>query len=187
MPGQYWMAPAPPFHIADAAAVTASAALTELTPNTTTNPQIVIPAPLLQEFPGKRLEFQAWGHYTTTATPGTVTFDLRAGAAGAIGSMTSICASPALTWVLSMTNRFWHIEGNVSIRSTGSAGTCVGFMDIGNVVSGATDTSGAVAGTTAGSTAAIDTTLARAFAIGVTLSVASQSITCRYFGIRMIN
>jgi hypothetical protein len=187
MSGQYWVAPMPPFHTADGAAVTASATLTELTPNTTTNPQIVVPAPLLGEFPGKRLRFDAWGHYTTTATQGTITWDLRMGAAGAIGSMTSIAATSALTWVASQTNRMWHVEGVVSIRSIGSAGTAVGFMDVGNVVSGTTDVAGSVAGTTAGSTAAIDTTAARAIALGVTISVASQSITCRYFGVQLVN
>jgi hypothetical protein len=73
MPAQTWMAAVPPYHTADAAAVTASAALTELTPT----PQMVLPYPMLNEFAGKRFEFQAWGHYTTTATQGTITIDLR--------------------------------------------------------------------------------------------------------------
>lgn len=182
--GQYWFQPIPPFHTADATAVTASATLTELTPT----PQIVIPAPWLNEFAGKRIEYLAWGHYTTTATQGTITFDLKLGATGAIGSMgTSIVTSSALTWVASQTNRFWHIEGNIQIRSLGSSGTSIGFMDLSNFVSGATDVAGVIAGTTAGSTVTVDTTQARALAIGATISVASQSITCRYFGVRMVN
>lgn len=183
MPAQFWVAGIPPFHTADGTAVTASGTLTELSPT----PQVVFPAGFLQEMPGKRLEIQAYGHYTTTASQGTVTFDLRMGAAGAIGSMTSIAASSALTWVLSSSNRFWHIEGVLSVRSTGASGTCIGFLDIGNITSGASDVPGAVAATSAGSTAAVDTTAARAIALGVTLSVASQSITCRYFGVRSIN
>jgi hypothetical protein len=183
MPAQEWMAGVPPFPTADATAVTASGTLTELTPT----PQVVLPYPMLGEWAGKRLEFVAWGHYTTTATQGTITFDLRVGAAGAISSMTSVAASSALTWVASQTNRFWHIEGSLQVRTLGSAGTCIGFMDLANFVSGATDIAGVIAGTTAGSTAAIDTTSARAIAIGATISVASQSITCRYFGVRSIN
>lgn len=183
MPSQEWMAALGPWHVADGTPVTASGTLTELTPT----PQIVIPYPGLGWWAGKRLEFVAWGHYTTTASQGTVTWDLRMGAAGAIGSMTSVAASPALTWVASQTNRMWHVEGSVQIRTLGSAGTSIGFMDIANVVSGATDVAGTVAGTTAGSTVAVDTTQARAIAIGVTLSVASQSITCRYFGVRAVN
>lgn len=183
MASSEWMSAWGPFHTADAGAVTASGALTELTPL----PQIVIPVPALGQWAGKRLEFQAWGHYTTTGTQGTITFDLRMGAAGAIGSMTSIAASSALTWVASQTNRFWHIEGNIAVRSIGSSGTCIGFMDLGNITAGTADTPAAIAATAAGSTAAVDTTAARAVALGVTLSVASQSITCRYFGVRGVN
>lgn len=183
MPGQYWAMLMPPYVTADGTAVTATATLTELSPT----PQIVIPAPMLNEYAGKRLEINAWGYYTTTATQGTVTFDLRVGAAGAIGSMTSIAASGALTWVASQTNRAWHIEAAMTIRSIGSAGTAIAMMDISNVTSGAADTPAAIAGTTAGATAAIDTTSARAIALGVTNSVASQSIICREFRVKPIN
>lgn len=183
MPGQYWVAPAPPFLIADGTAVTASATLTELTPT----PQIILPYPVLHEFGGKKLEFSAWGYYTTTGTQGTLTLDLRMGAAGAIGSMTSIAASSALTWVASQTNRAWHIEGVLTVRTTGPSGTAIAFMDVSNVTSGASDVPGAIAGTAAASTAAVDTTAARAIAIGATISVASQSITCREFRVKALN
>jgi len=179
MAGQYWMMPLPPFHVADGAAVTASGALTELAPL----PQVVVPAPWLNEFGGKRLEIQAAGHYTTTGTQGTITFDLRMGAAGAIGSMTSIAASSAITWVASQTNRFWRMEANLQIRTLGSAGTAIAMCEFSNVSSGGTD----MMATTAGGTAAVDTTAARAITLGATLSVASQSITCRYFGVRLVN
>lgn len=177
--GQYWVQPVPPFLTADGTAVTASATLTELSPT----PQVVIPAPWLNEFAGKRIEVQAWGVYTTTGTQGTITFDLRMGAAGAIGSMTSIAATSAITWVASQTNRVWRLEGNLQIRSLGSSGTCIGVTEYSNVSSTATD----MGATGAGSTAAVDTTSARAIALGATLSVASQSITCRYFGVRLVN
>lgn len=177
--GQFWVQPMPPFHIADGTAVTASATLTEASPA----PQIIIPAPWLNEFGGKRIELQAFGHYTTTGTQGNVTFDVRMGPAGAIGSMTSIMASSAITWVASQTNRFWRMEGNISIRTLGTAGTAVGCAEISNVSSGGTD----MAATSAGGTAAIDTTLSRAIVLGITNSAASQSITCRYFGVRLVN
>lgn len=185
MPGQYWFAPMPPFHVGDGTAVTASATLTELTPT----PQIVIPAPLLNEFAGKRIDYQAWGHYTTTGTPGTIIFDLKLGPTGAIGSMgTSVVTTSALTWILSSTNRFWHIEGNVQVRTlSGATSTVVGFMDINGITGGNVDTPAAVTGTAAGSTVAVDVTQARAIALGATLSAASQSITCRYFGVRLVN
>lgn len=177
--GQYWVQPVPPFHAADGTAVTATATLTEASPL----PQIIIPAPWLNEFAGKRLEVQAFGHYTTTGTQGTVTLGVYMGAAGAIGSMTAIMATSAITWVASQTNRFWRLEGNIQIRSLGTSGTAVGIAEVSNVSSGGTD----MGATTAGGTAAVDTTLARAIALGATNSLASQSITCRYFGIRLVN
>lgn len=179
MPGQYWAAGLPPFHVADAAAVTASGSLTELSPV----PQIIVPAPFLQEFGGKRFLLEAGGVYTTTGTQGTVTFTLAMGAPGAIGSMTAIAASSAITWVASQTNRFWRLEGLMQIRTTGSSGTCVAILEIANVSSGGTD----LAGTTAGGTAAVDTTSVKAIALGATLSVVSQSITCRYFNVASVN
>jgi hypothetical protein len=175
--GQYWVQPIPPFHTADATAVTATA-LTELSPL----PQKVIPAPWMNEFAGKSFEFAASGFYTTNASAGTYTFGLYIGAAGAIGSMTAIATSSALSYVVSQTNRPWRVEGEIQIRSLGSAGTAVAFGDITNVTSGAKD----LMFTTAGGTAAVDTTLARAIALGVTPSVA-QSITCRYFSVKMSN
>jgi hypothetical protein len=179
MPGQYWVAPAPPFHIADGTAVTAAATLTELTPT----PRIMLPSPWLNEFPGKRLEFQAAGHYTTNATATTATFGLYIGAVGtAVGSMTAVATTAAITLVPSVTNRFWRMEGNFQIRTLAAAGTCIGVCEFSNVSSGGTD----LMGTAAGSTATINTTIANEFILGVNVSVA-QSITCRYFGIRMVN
>lgn len=184
MSGQQWVAPIPPFHTADGAAVTASAAITELTPL----PQVQLPAGTLQEYEGKRLEITAWGHYTTTVTQGTITIGLYSGTIGqAITAAAAVAVTPALTWVASQTNRFWHIEGNVVFRTLGTAGTSVGFIDCANFVSGATDVAGVIGGTAAGGTVAVDTTVARYLALGVTLSVASQSITCRYFGVRLVN
>lgn len=180
MANQLWVNSFGPWHIADGTAVTASGALTELTPTA----QILIPYPALS-IPGTRIRFDAFGRYTTTGTQGTVTFDLRMGATAAIGSLTSIVASSALTWVASQTNRVWHISGRVDVRTNGSSGTAVGFMDIENVVSAATDVAGVIADTS--TTATLNTTQTNAIALGVTLSVASQSITCRSFSVEVLN
>lgn len=180
MARQGWVQAVPPFHTADGTALTASATLTEFSPT----PQIYLPAGILGDYPGIRLEVQAWGVYTTTATQGTITLGLYSGTIGqAIGSAAAIAVSPAITWVASSANRVWRIEGNVQVRSTGTAGACVGVMELSNVSSAATD----MAATAAGSTVAIDTTVARYLSLGATLSVASQSITCRYFGVRLVN
>ena len=178
MPAQYWVAPMPPFHTADGTAYTGTT-LGELSPT----PRISIPAPWLNEFAGKRLEFQAAGHYTTNASAGTYTFTLYTGAVGvAIGSATAVATTAAVSYVVSQTSRFWRMEGNLQVRTLGSSGTCIAVCEFSNVSSGGTD----MMGTTAGGTATIDTTTGKDFMIGVTGS-AAQSITCRYFGIRMVN
>lgn len=180
MSGQYWVSPAPPFHVADASALTASGTLTEFSPV----PQIQLPGGLLGEYAGKRIEVQAWGVYTTTGTQGTITLGLYSGTIGqAIGSAVAMAVSPAVTWVASQTNRVWRIEGNASIRSVGSSGTGIAVLECSNFSSATCD----MAATTAGSTFTIDTTVTRYLSLGATLSVASQSITCRYFGVRLVN
>jgi hypothetical protein len=180
MANQGWVNSFGPWHIADGTAVTATATLTELTPTA----QILIPYPALI-IPGTRIRFNAWGVYTTTGTQGTVTIDLRMGATAAIGSLTSIVASTALTWVASQTARAWHIHGGIDIRTVGSAGTGVGYMDINNITSGAADVAGAVAMTA--TTATVNTTITNAVALGATNSLASQSITCRSFTVEVLN
>lgn len=175
--GQYWVQPIAPFHIADATAVTATV-LTELSPT----PQKVVPAPWMNEYGGKVFEFAAGGFYTTNASAGTYTFGLYMGPTGAIGSMTAIATSAAISYVVSQTNRAWRVEGELQIRTIGSSGTAVAFGDFSNISSGGKD----LMFTTAASTAAVDTTLARAIALGVTPSVA-QSITCRYLSLKMVN
>lgn len=179
MANQEWVNSFGPWHTADATAVTATS-LTELTPV----PQILIPYPALI-LPGTRIRFDAYGSFTTTATQGTVTFDLRMGATAAIGSLTSIVATSALTWLASQTSRVWHAQGRVDIRTIGTSGTAVGFMDVENVASAAVDTPAACAMTA--TTAAVNTTITNAIAIGATNSVASQSITCRSFTVEVLN
>lgn len=180
MSRQGWIQAVGPFGVADATAVTASATLTELTPL----PQVLLPAGALGEYPGIRLEIQASGLYTTTGTQGTITIGLYSGTIGqAIGSSAALAVTPAVTWVASQTNRVWRIEGNVSIRSIGTAGTSIAVIECSNFSSGGTD----MGATAAGATVAIDTTVARDIKMGVTLSAASQSITCRYFGARLVN
>jgi hypothetical protein len=180
MPGQVWFEPVPPFDVTDGTALTAATTLTAIEPNPMTH---IVPYPWLHQFPGKRLEVQASGIYTTTGTQGTCTLGVYSGTVGqAIGSAVVLC-SVAITWVASQTNRFWRAEGNISIRSVGTTGTGVAVLEVSNMSSGGTD----IAATAAGATFTVDTSVARYFAIGATNSVASQSITCRYFGLRMVN
>lgn len=180
MANQEWVNSFGPWHTADATAVTATS-LTELSPT----PQILVPYPALI-IPGTRIRFDAYGVYTTTGTQGTLTLGVYAAATAAIGSMgTAIVATSALTWVASQTTRGWHIVGHIDIRTPGTSGTAVGFMDTTNITSGSVDTAGAVAVTATTST--LNTTITNAIALGATISVASQSITCRSFTVEVMN
>jgi hypothetical protein len=180
MANQEWVNSFGPWHIADGTAVTA-AALTELTPT----PQVLIPYPSLI-IPGTRIRFNAWGVYTTVATQGTITIALYMGATAAIGSMGSaVVTTGALTWVASQTARGWHIQGQVDIRTIGSSGTAVGFLDVTNITSGATDVAAATSITS--TTATVNTTITNAIALGATPSLATCSITCRSFTVEVLN
>lgn len=174
---QYWVAPIPPFHTADGTTATA-AALAEISPA----PTIVLPANLLEA--GSRLEFSSFGRITTAATPGTWTFGIYIGT-GAIASGQAAIASAALAAKASMTNVTWRIEGNASVRTVGSstAATIIGCLEISNVTTNGTDLAPATAPTTFG----FDSTIANNVRLGITPSVATGSITCHYFGVRLVN
>ena len=70
---QYWIAPIPPFHIADGAAYNTSTTLTDVGPT----PSIVLPANFLET--GMRLEFGAFGRYSTTTGPPNLTLGIYIG------------------------------------------------------------------------------------------------------------
>lgn len=174
---QYWVAPLPPFHVADGATLTA-AALAELSPT----PPVVVPGGLLEI--GSRLEFSAFGRITTAATPGTWTFGIYIGTiAIAVGQAAIVSA--ALAAKASMTNVTWRIEGNASVRAvgTGTAGQLLGALEISNITTNGTDLAPATAPTAFG----FDTTVSNFVRLGVTPSVATGSIVCHYFGCRLVN
>ena len=179
---QYWIAPIPPFHIADGTAYTGTAALGDISPA----PPIVIPANTLET--GSRLEINCFGRYTSSGTPGTVTLGCYIGpTATAIGSVAVLAVSASITVPASQTNRTFRIEGNASVRSHGTAGTIIGSLEITNVsgTSPASDTT--IAPYTGPATVAVDTTVANSVRIGVTPSVTTGSWQAMYFGVRLVN
>ena len=180
MSRQYWVQPVPPFHTADGTAYTGTAALGDLSPA----PPIVLPANLLEL--GSRLEFSAFGRYTSTATPGTVTIGLYLGPpATAIGSVAAVAVTVALTVQASQTNRSWRVEGDASVRAVGagSTSTIIGLLEVSNVTANGTD----LAPATAPATVTFDNTVANSVRIGVTPSVTTGSWQLHYFGCRLVN
>lgn len=179
MARQYWVQPVSPFHIADGSAYASSASLTDVGPT----PSIVLPANLLEV--GSRLEFVAFGRFSTTGTP-TLTLGIYLGT-GAIASGQAICASAALTTPSSVTNQTFRIEGNASVRAVGSgtSATIIGAAEISNVTSTATN----MAPATAPATLGFDSTIANKVMLGATWGTSSSSntLTCHYFDVRLIN
>lgn len=176
---QYWVAPLPPFHIADGAAYANLATLTDVSPA----PSIVIPANLLEQ--GSRLEFYAFGRYSNTGTP-TLTIGVYYGT-GAISAGMAICATSALTTVTTVTNRTWRLEGHATVRAVGAStsGSILGIAEISNVTTNGTD----LAPATAPTALACDTTVANKLMVGATWGAANaaNTLTCHYFGVRLVN
>lgn len=168
-----------PYAVVDGTAVTAATTLTDASPL----PSMYLPPHMLGEYAGVRLEFLAWGYYTTNATATTLTFGAYSAPIGtAIGSATALAVSSAITMVASSTNRLWRIEGLFQMRSIGATGTGIALMEGSNFSSGGTD----FAATAAASTFTLDTTVARYLTIGFNASSA-QSITCRYIAGEIAN
>jgi hypothetical protein len=175
---QYWVAPLPPFHIADGTANTGTT-IADLSPA----PPIVISANMLEV--GSRLEFSSFGRYTTNATATTIVIGIYlAPPATAIASGNALAVTSAITIKPSLTNATWRVEGNASIRAVGSgtAAQVIGVLECSNFTSNGTD----MAPATAPAVFGFDSTVANSVRIGATLS-AAQSITCHYFGVRLVN
>jgi hypothetical protein len=176
----YGMVPLPPFHIAAGTANTTSA-LTSIGPT----PDVIIPANFLEL--GSRLEFQSWGTYTSTGTPGTVTIGIyMSPSAAAIATGHAMAITASLTVQASQTTRMWRIEGNAHVRTIGAAGansTIMGALEVSNITTNGTD----LAPATAPAALSYDNTLPQNVRLGMTASVATGSWTCQYFGVRSVN
>ncbi len=176
----YGVVPLPPFHVAAGTANTSSA-LTSIAPG----PDVIIPANFLEL--GSRLEFQAWGTFTSTGTPGTVVIGIYLSpAAAAIASGHALAITSALTVKASLTTAVWRLEGNASVRTIGAAGTnssIIAACEVSNITSNGTD----MAPATAPAAFAYDNTISQNVRLGMTASVATGSWVCQYFGVRSVN
>lgn len=179
MARQYWVQPVGPFHIADGSPYASSTTLTDVGPA----PSIILPANLLEI--GQRLEFTAFGRFSTTGTP-TLVLGIYLGT-GTIASGQAICATSALTTPSGVTNQTFRIEGNASVRAVGSgtAASIIGAAEVSNVTSTATNMAPATAPTALG----FDSTIANKVMLGATWGTSSSSntLTCHYFDVRLVN
>ena len=180
MARSYYVSPLPPFHRADGATLTA-AALAEASPT----PPVIIPGGLLEE--GSRLEFQAFGRLSQAATPGTSVWGIYIGTAAIAVGQAAIVSS-AIAGLASRSNTTWRIEGNASVRTVGSgtAATIIGTLEITGVGNNAQPTTD-LAPASSPTAFAFDSTVNNFLRLGYTPSVATASMTCHYFGCRLVN
>ena len=179
MARQYWVSSIPPFHVADGTGYTGTAAIGDISPA----PGIVLPANILE--PGSRLRLQAFGKYTSTATPGTVILGFYIGT-GSIASGQAVGAIAATTVGTSKTNQTWKMDGEVAVRTHGTSGTALGCVDVVGVAGGTAGdiVLGPLTGLT---TTTIDTTVALKVMVGATPSVTTGTWTCMYLGVELLS
>jgi hypothetical protein len=137
---------------------------------------------------GKVYKVSFGGIFTSTATPGTLTWTPRAGQSSTPSSNASLGASNATAPPASLTNAAWYGEFTMGIRSLGLAAS--GATAAGNgfvIVQGAAASSAVVYCMGGTKPTNVDNTAASGLIVSLTISVASQSYTCDWVAMRSYN
>lgn len=176
-------APLTPLHIADGAAFTTFTTFQDVSPL----PQLLIPAQAMNA--GLDIYLEAWGEFSTTATPTLSIGFWFNGAAGA--APTSILAqSSAITTASGAVTLPWHARWRGRLRATGSSGSVQGSgtLDLGLTLSTFAATV-PIPITKALRTVTVDTTVARAVGVGAAwgTSSASNTITTNYLSALLLS
>lgn len=176
----YLRSPLPPFHTADGTAYNTSVTLTDVSPA----PQIVPSAVVLIE-PGMEFEINAYGEFSTTATPTLLMGLYWGGVAGvALAASTAVTMGTATAWP-------WQLYYRGRVRAIGSSGQIKGegSWSFGSSLTAATVRQ--IPETSAGRTVTIDTTSgsAKALTVGAQwgTSSASNTLTCYDLSIDIVN
>jgi len=127
-----------------------------------------IPAGFLKV--GRIIEGELWGVYTTPATPGTLTWKVKAGAA-------TLVSSGARALTASLTDKGWHLKFRIVCITEGAAGS-VEVQGWVRMDKGTDDEGWSMVNTAAVS---LDTTVAQTLIISITFSAAGNSLTERIF------
>jgi hypothetical protein len=134
-----------------------------------------IPAKFLQV--GKTIRFKARGYLSTGVAPGNVTINFKLG-----GSTVDTTAAFAL--VGSLTNLAWHVEVEITCRTTGASGA---LMIQGDFEYEITAVGADIAGMVNTSTTTIDTTAAQAVDFSVNFAGTGNSITLTNASLESLN
>lgn len=171
MADQYWVTPIPPFHSAIGASF-----------GTFTTFQDVSPTPHPMLYGGQlriqsKLELEAWGRFSTTATP-TLQLGFYFGTAAVIlAASAAITTGTATAWM-------WHLKYNGIVTAVGATGTIVGsgLLDLGTSLTAMTTSPMPV--TDAARTVTIDTTVNKELGVGAAYSASSASNTVQVLDLR---
>jgi hypothetical protein len=174
---QYWVAPLPPFHVADGTALANSTTLTDIS----SVPPIVIPANMLEI--GSEIEITAFGQFSTTGTPTLLLgayYGLVAGVALAATAATTT-GSAAAAWP-------WMLTYRGVVRAVGTSGSINGQGRVNFGTSLTASSTVHMPATAAARTVTIDTTAAKAISIGAQWGTAnaSNTITCNDISVKLI-
>src|SRR5690242_14752783 len=176
MSRQYWVAPIPPFHVADGTALANSTTLTDISPT----PPVVIPANMLEI--GSEIELRGHGQFSTTATPTLlVGFYYGAVAGAALAASAATTTGTATAWP-------WMLEYRGVVRAVGTSGSIQGEGRFYLGTSLTVFSVNAMPATAAARTVTIDTTTAKSITIGAQWSAASASntITCNDISVKLV-
>jgi hypothetical protein len=158
-------------------------------------PALLIPTNYLQPggIPGRTLSFRARGRHTTLTTAATLTFKVGAALTNVIPT-TTWAVSGALTMDTTVqTATMWFCEGNVVVRSVGSAGTVFAMGDCTSSAQALTIANQTAqymgsAGSATPATAAVDMTVPEFFSLTGKWSLATAySITGHVFLLEALN
>lgn len=174
---QYWVAPVPPFHIADGTAYNTSVTLTDVSPL----PNILIPAMMLEV--GSEIEITAAGQFSNTGTP-TLLLGFYYGAIAGV----ALAASSAVTTTTGATAWPWQLSYRGVVRTTGTTGSIngQGYFHLGTALTAYTVRP--IPEVAASRTVTIDTTTAKAITVGAQwgTSSASNTLTVNDISVKLI-
>lgn len=164
-------------------AVTASATETNLW-----TPSLWSPIPAQDMRAGKVYQLAFGGVFTSTATPGVLTWTPRAGQSATPASNVTLGASNATAPPASLTAQGWVGQFTLVVRSVDAAYTAVNATGNGFVIvqgaAAATATMYQMGGTVA---TTINNSVASGLIVSLTISVASQSYTCQWVALQTLN
>lgn len=132
------------------------------------------------QFIGQMIRVRAAGRMTTVTSPGTLTWQLNLGSAGA----TSVAASQAFTLVASQTNITWIVDLTLTLRALDTASAAgANFMFTGTYWAGALNATvfNAIPATAPAVGGNFDNTIANLMDFGVVGSVTTPTAVCHQF------